>query len=80
LVKRVIGVRDKERVEECRWQRRLVGIDKAARKVADRLAVKVGNDRMLGPAFFDNRRPMTMATLRGGEMRAHPAEMRLTAW
>ena len=48
MVKRVIGVRDKERVEECRWQRRLVGIDKAARKVADRLALKVGNDRMLG--------------------------------
>jgi hypothetical protein len=48
LVKRVIGVRDKERVEECRWQRRLVGIDKAARKVADRLAVKAGNDRMFG--------------------------------
>ena len=41
-------MRDKERVEECRWQRRLVGIDKAARKVADRLALKVGNDRMLG--------------------------------
>ena len=48
MVKRVIGVRDKERVEECRWQRRLVGIDKAARKVADRLAVKAWNDRMLG--------------------------------
>ena len=55
-------MRDRERVEECRW-RRLVGIDNAARKVANRLAVKAGNDRMLGPAFSDNRRPMTMATL-----------------